>query len=110
MLREGNVARALVKTLEVAPPLELDYEVKPVLLMFGRQAYLIVTNISDKPVHPTELKIAPGDGTEIKMAVPLVIKDHETIKVALPLPLKAGARMELTCAGFGVPRSLRIVK
>ena len=109
-LDQPEIPRALIEAFEVAPPLELDYEVKPVLLMFGRQAFLIVTNFSEKPVHPTRLIIASANGKEFKMDVPDVIKAHETIKIALPDLLKAGAKIELDCAGYALPGGLNIVK
>lgn len=115
VIREGDVPRALVAALEVAPPLKLDYEAK---VFFGLWEYLHITNTSDKPVHPSKVLVTKADGAKYSITVPAVIKEHETVKLRLlkegqllnaNLVLTKGDKIEVSCTGFPVPRSLTFV-
>jgi hypothetical protein len=115
VIREGDVPRALAAALEVVPPLKLDYEAK---FFFGLWEYLHITNTSDKPVHPSIVLVTKADGAKYSITVPAVIKEHETVKIRLlkegqilnaNLVLQEGDKIEVTCVGFPVPRSLTFV-
>ena len=109
VIREGDVPRAVAAALEVAPPLKLDYEIKPVLLVFGKQAFLIITNTSDKPVHPSGVIITPAGEKGFSVSVPQVIKEHDSLKIDMIIIPKKGDKIEVSCTGFPVPRSLTFV-
>ncbi len=95
VIREGDVPRALVAALEVAPPLKLDYE--------------IITNTSDKPVHPSGVIITPAGEKGFSVSVPQVIKAHDSLKIDMIIIPKKGDKIEVSCTGFPVPRSLTFV-
>jgi hypothetical protein len=115
VIREGDVPRALVAALDVAPPLKLEYEAK---IFFGLWEYLHITNTSDKPVHPSKVLVTKADGATYSITAPSVIKEHETVKLRLlkegkilnaNIVIKKGDRIQVTCVGFPVPRSLTFV-
>lgn len=108
--REGSVPRAVIEALDVAPPLKLDYLTEPALLIFGERAFVSITNTSDKAVHPSSITAATAEGKKHNLAAPLVIKEHESVKLELPYAMKKGCEIEVTCLGFPIPRSLTFVK
>ena len=79
-------------------------------LVFGERSFVIITNTSNKPVHPSSVIITPAGKKGFSISVPHVIKEHDSLKIDMWIIPKKGDKIEVTCVGYPVPRSLTFVK